>query len=80
MVRKTAASDSFGRGLRQLRTRAGMSQEELAHEADISLRYIGQIERGYQRPTSDVILALAAALGVEGEDLMRAARELGDLG
>lgn len=35
-----------GRGIRKLRTKLGLTQEELAFEAELHRAYIGQIERG----------------------------------
>ncbi len=62
-VEKKAAK-SFGRRLRELRTRRGWSQEQLATEADISKNYIGEIERGENNISIYYISRLAAALGV----------------
>ncbi|MDV9192279.1 helix-turn-helix transcriptional regulator, partial [Streptomyces sp. SR27] len=39
----------FGSLLRTLRTRAGLSQEELAHLAGVSVRALADMERGRTR-------------------------------
>lgn len=62
-VEKKAAK-SFGRRLRELRTKRGWSQEHLATEADMSQNYIGEIERGENNVSIHYISRLAAALGV----------------
>ena len=50
--------------MRQLRTRLGVSQEELAARADLHRNYVGSVERG-ERDIGIVALArLTAALGV----------------
>lgn len=46
----------FGEYLKEFRRRAGISQEALAEEADISSAYISQIESGQRNPPSPPIL------------------------
>ena len=65
--------ESFGRTVRTLRSAADLSQEALAHEADLARNYVGEIERGEKSPTLDVIEALAAALDVAPHELVRQA-------
>ncbi len=48
-----------------------MSQETLAHEADIDRTYISSIERGVYATSIDVLDRLAKALGVEASELLR---------
>jgi transcriptional regulator with XRE-family HTH domain len=63
---------SFGELLRSLRRAAGLSQEELAQRARLSVKAVGALERGErQRPYPNTVRALADALEVSGE--MRAA-------
>jgi transcriptional regulator with XRE-family HTH domain len=52
----------FGRQIRQLRLAQGLTQEELAHRADLHPTYIGGIERGERNIGFDNILKLAKAL------------------
>jgi len=54
---------AFGKVLRERRKLAGLSQEQLAAEADIQRNYVSLIERGVNQPTITVIFKLAAALG-----------------
>ena len=57
---------SFGEMLRSLRKRAGLTQADLAAEAEISLRALSNLERGAaRRPHPDTVLLLARALGVD---------------
>ena len=60
----------FARNLRQLRHAKGMSQEELAHLADLDRTYISSLERGIYGATIDVVDRIAAALGVEADELL----------
>jgi len=53
---------AFGRVLRERRKQAGLTQEQLALEADVQRNYVSLIERGVNQPTINVIFKLAAAL------------------
>ena len=53
------------RNLRILRKQKGLSQEALAHQADIDRNYVGQIEREEKSPTIDMIEKLATALHID---------------
>lgn len=55
----------FRANVARLRRERGMSQEELAFQADIDRTYISQIERGLANPSLGVLCRLAAALGVD---------------
>lgn len=54
-----------GKNVRRLRLQKGMTQEELAFEAEIDLTYIGGIERGRRNPSLMVLVRIAKALGVQ---------------
>jgi transcriptional regulator with XRE-family HTH domain len=53
-----------GKNVRRLRLQKGMTQEELAFEAEIDLTYVGGIERGRRNPSLMVLVRIAKALGV----------------
>ena len=55
----------LGAKIAYLRKTKRYSQEKLAEKSDISLVYIGDIERGDANPTLDKLKALANALEVE---------------
>jgi transcriptional regulator with XRE-family HTH domain len=61
----------LGRVLRELRRRAGLSQEELAELASIHPTYVSQIERGLKSPTVRMLARLAKALGTTPSRVMR---------
>jgi len=61
----------FGRRLRQLRKKAGLSQEALAHESDLDRSYVGGVERGEYNISLLNICLLATALGVPPHELLR---------
>ena len=64
------AANQLGRKLRALRNSLGMTQEQLAEGADISLKHLGEIERGRGNPTLATLEALAKALHVTLSDLI----------
>lgn len=54
----------------QLRVDAGITQERLAWECDLSKPYLSQIEAGKRLPSLGVLNALAARLGLQLADLV----------
>lgn len=56
--------------LRTRRRSVGLSQEELAHRADIDRTYISALERSVYNASIDVVDRLARELGVEAADLL----------
>ena len=56
--------------LKRYRKAAGLSQEELAHRADIDRTYISSLERCRYAAGIDVVDRLARELGVEAADLL----------
>ncbi|MER9947338.1 helix-turn-helix transcriptional regulator [Mesorhizobium sp. M0047] len=61
----------FARNLRRHRQAAGLSQEELAHRAEVDRTYISALERSVYGATIDVVDKLANVLGIEAADLLR---------
>lgn len=57
--------------VRRLRLESGLTQEQLAHECELDLTYIGGIERGRRNPSVKVLGKLAAALGVHPGTLFK---------
>jgi transcriptional regulator with XRE-family HTH domain len=60
---------NFGERVREIRKGKGLSQEELAHKADLHRTYIGMIERAEKNITLLNIEKLAKALDVNITDL-----------
>ncbi len=60
----------FARNLKALRLAKGLSQEELAHLADIDRTYISSLERCVYNASIDVVERLASVLGVEASALL----------
>ncbi|HTT99562.1 MAG TPA: helix-turn-helix domain-containing protein [Rhizomicrobium sp.] len=60
-----------GLNIRRLRQTRGLTQEELAFEAEIDLTYLGGIERGSRNPSLLVMARIAAALSARLPDLLK---------
>lgn len=64
----------FGRRLRDLRIRAGLSQQQLARSSTLSIRAIRDLENGRVRhPRADSLRLLAGALGLSAHRMKRLA-------
>jgi transcriptional regulator with XRE-family HTH domain len=50
--------------LRRIRVKRGLSQEQLAFDADVDRSYVGGLERREENPTVDVLDRLAKTLSV----------------
>ncbi len=59
-----------GANVKRLREAKGLSQEELAFDAEMHRTYISGIERGKRNPTVTVVERLAVALGTRASDLL----------
>lgn len=59
-----------GRNVRRLRKAKGLTQEALAHAAEIDARYVGGIERGEENPSIAVIGRLAKVLEIHPRELL----------
>ena len=59
-----------GENVRRLRLGRGLTQEQLAFEAEIDLTYLGGIERGRRNPSLLVLARLAAALSTTPSSLI----------
>ena len=60
----------FARNLRKARHDKGLSQEALAHEAEVDRTYISALERGVYGATIDMVEKLATVLNVEASTLL----------
>lgn len=59
----------FATNLRRLRKARGLSQERLAHVADLNMTHVAKIERTEREPGVRTIAKLAVALQVSAADL-----------
>ena len=68
-IRNSKYLKVFGRNLYQLRIERGLSQEQLANDADMPINQIGRIERGEINTTISTAYALSDALKITTKDL-----------
>ena len=61
----------FATNLRRLRRQRGLSQDDLAYEAEVSRSYLAQLEKGAYHASLKIVGRLADALGVEPADLLK---------
>lgn len=61
----------FDETLRQLRTKKGLSQEELGFESGYHRTYISLLERGKKSPSLKTIFQLAAALNIKPSEIIK---------
>jgi transcriptional regulator with XRE-family HTH domain len=65
----------IGAVLQKQRLRQGLTQVEVAEHADLSLKYIGEIERGAANVSVDIIARIADAIGLNQADLLQPVQE-----
>ena len=53
---------AVGQRIRQLRCQHGMTQEDLSEKAEVSMSFIGLLERGEQKPSLETMVRLADTL------------------
>lgn len=71
MGRQPNPQPALGDAIRQLRHKRSLSQEDLAHAADVTTGTISAIERGNSNPTWGTVKDIAQALGVSVAELAR---------
>ncbi|QDT64764.1 helix-turn-helix domain-containing protein [Calycomorphotria hydatis] len=60
----------FGQVLRDARIAAGMTQEDLAHHAQVDRTYISQLERDLKSPTLAMLFRLCDAMGISAANMV----------
>ena len=71
MKPRRSARQIFASNLRKLRLTRGFSQERLAELAGLHRTYVGSVERGERNISIDNIEALAVALGVSADSILK---------
>jgi transcriptional regulator with XRE-family HTH domain len=59
-----------GRNIRRLRKAKGLTQEQLAHEAGMAMRYVAGVERGEENPSLRFLVRIAGVLGATPAELL----------
>jgi DNA-binding XRE family transcriptional regulator len=65
--------EAVGRGLRDLRRARGDRLTDTAERAGMSPQYLSEVERGRKDPSSEMLAAVAGALGVPVREVVRRA-------
>ena len=71
MRNKLSISMKFGERVREIRNSKNLSQEQLAHDANVHRTYIGMIERAEKNITLANIEKIAKALEVSIVELLK---------
>lgn len=66
---------NIGYAIRILRTQRGLTQEQIALEADIATSNISRIEKGQRQPSQKVLQKIAQALGTKPSVLFAASEQ-----
>ncbi len=69
-AQENSVAEAFATALRRRRNALGISQEELAHRAGVTMRYVSLLETGKRVPTIVVVFALARGLGVKTSEIV----------
>ena len=70
MTHVQAEGEVFGRRLRELRQKYGVTQQQLSVATGLTEGYISNMERGLKVPSLTTILRLAVALGCKVTELV----------
>jgi len=67
--------EKIGSRIRTHRKQAELSQQALAERANVSYKYIGEIERGQVNLSVEILLKITGALNVEAGELLGEKKE-----
>lgn len=76
MARGDDPQPALGAAIRQLREKRGTTQEDLAHDAGITVGTLSLVERGRSNPAWGTVKGIAKALGVTMDALAKRADKL----
>ena len=69
----------MGDRIKEARKKQKLTQEQLAERLDVSVEFIGQIERGLKLPSMQVFVKLIETLNVSADYLLRDSVSTGQL-
>ena len=69
------AAAAFGKVLRELRRKVGLSQEELGFAAGLQRNFVSLLELGRKQPTITTMLKLAKPLGLKFSEIAQMVEE-----
>ena len=62
--------DSIGKNIRKYRLDKGLRQEDIAGRTNLSVNYIGMIERGEKTPSLETFINIINAIGVSSDIIL----------
>jgi transcriptional regulator with XRE-family HTH domain len=65
-----AVRRQLGANVRYWRNRRSWTQDQLAERANLSAKFLGEIERGEDNPSLETLWALVCALKIDWADLL----------
>jgi transcriptional regulator with XRE-family HTH domain len=69
----TASDQTLPTVIKRLRAERGITQEEMAFRADVTIATLSRVERGVTNPAWPTLVKIAEALGIAPVDLIAAA-------
>lgn len=68
-MNKIEANINFGLRVKELRTKQGLTQEQLSYQCEINRTYMGAVERGEKCPSLITITKIAKGLDISLKEL-----------
>lgn len=65
-----ATQIKFGQNIRKVRTKIGLTQEQLAERANLHVNYYARVERGEENPSYETIEKIVKALKVKSSTVL----------
>jgi transcriptional regulator with XRE-family HTH domain len=60
----------FGKNIRNVRDKAGLTQQQVADKAKMHVNYYARIERGEENPSFETLEKIIKALDIKSKDVM----------
>lgn len=60
----------FGQNIRKARTKAGLTQEQLAERAGVHTNFYARVERGEENPSYETIEKIVKALKIKSAEVL----------
>ncbi len=70
-MRRMSVQSRVSRNIQRIRRENDLSQEEVAHRADIHQTYLSGVETGKRNPSILVVERIAKALGVDVSEIFK---------
>ncbi len=79
MARKTRKTRlDYAAAIERLRRERSMTRDALAEASGVSASYLSEVERGFKRPSTDVLAKVAVALGMAPSELLAVVEDSSD--